>query len=296
MRRACVLGALLVLTVVDPAPGQGRDSPRVLVQVQPPRDFGYLTGDLLELRASVRVPHGFSLDVAERPDSARPGWLEVRESFWKADEAADALSYDFRFVLQVFFVADSLTTLEIPARGLVFRSDETGEELRASVPPFRFKLSPLTDSGSALEPDLPIALPSARWIWVSAVTLAALCLWVILLWSGHRRRSRVFRRAQRDVRRTRDCGQALLRLHRALEERAGGALFAHDLEPLTDRWPAGEEVRDELERFFGLSDAVFFEKGGSVSDDCLPWLQQFARRLVVLERRDGGRSEPARRS
>lgn len=293
-----MLGAVLVLAAVSSAPGQGRDSTPARVQIQPPRDFGYLTGDLLELQASVRVPRGFALDVVEQPDSAWPAWLEVRESSWKAREAADALSYDLRFVFQVFFVADSLTNLEIPGRRLVFRSERTGERLQASVPPFRFNLSPLTDSSSELEPDLPIAPPSMRWIWASVAALAALCAWVILMWSGQRRRSRVFRRAQRDVRRARDCGEAILRLHRALEERAGGSLFAHDLGPLTDRWPAGEEVRDELERFFGMSNAVFYRNGGGASEDCLPWLQGFARRLVSLERRDGGggRSESARRS
>lgn len=295
MRGEPIIGALLVLVAAGPSSGQGRDSAQVRVEVPRARDFGYMIGDVLEFSASVRVPTGFMLDEARPPDAAWPAWLEVRESAWKVREAADALVYDFRFLFQVFYVADSVINLEIPARQLIFRSEPTGEELRASLPPFRFSLSPLTDSSSAPEPDLPIAPPSARWIRLSAAGLVALSLWAVLLVVGHRRRWHVFRRAQRDVRRARDCDEALLRVHRALEERVGRALFAHDLETLTDRWPAAEEVRGELDRFFALSDAVFYGNNGRVSEDCLRWVQELARRLVTLERRDGSRRTPAGR-
>jgi mxaA protein len=242
------------------------------------------------------VPAGFTLDSIQQPDTTWPGWLEVRERDWKARGGSAAPFYDFRYLYQIFYVADSVTTLEIPARPLVFRSERTGEALWATLPPFRFSLSPLTDSTSTLGPDLSIAPPSARWIRWSGAALGALCLWAVLLAVGHRRRWRVFRRARRDVRRARDCGEALLRIHRALEARAGRALFAHDLEALTDRWPAAEEVRGELERFFGLSDAVFYGNGGEPSEDCLQWARELAHRLATLERRDGRRRSPAGRS
>lgn len=293
MRRAGVICLLLLLLISASASAQG-DAP-VEVHVQRPRDFGYFTGDLLELQASVRVPRGFVLDARSLEEASWPSWLEVRE----VSSTTHQGTLSFRFLFQVFYAPDSITRLTIPDRQLVFRSEQTGERLQASIPGFAINLSPLTVSGSGPEPDWPAPRPSTLWIKLFAGSLPI----VLGLWAAsisrerYRRRRGVFRRAHREVRGARDCAEALLALHRALDERMGKALFPRDLDVLAERWPPAAEVRSDLEQFFALSSAHFYgDHGAGGSADCLGWVQRLSRHLMTLERRFGdGRPAKERR-
>ncbi len=295
MRRALALCALAAAVGAGPAFAQG-GAPEV--RLEPTRDFGYLTGDRIELRGSVRVPPGFRLD----PASARPGtgsdWLELREAAWERERVGGATRYRFRLVYQVFFVPDSLTRLSVPPRAVRFRSREGGEEMEAVLPAFAFSLSPLTDSTTALAADWPVPAPSLRGVAASAAFLALFVGLFGALGLLERRlsRRRAFGRAHRRVRRTGDCAEALLALHRAFEERAGRAVFAHDLDLFIERWPPAEEVRVDLERFFALSENVFYANGGrGAPAECLSWVRDLSGRLAVLERRLGSGREQERR-
>ena len=289
-RHARLAGALwIVARLAVPPAAAAQDGPAE-ARLEAARDFGYLTGDLLELRAAVRAPRGFEPDVRALQGGEWPAWLELREATVEADAAGDAVDHRFRFVYQLFFVPDSVTRLEIPAREIVLRSAQGDEAARAIVPAFAFMMSPLTGAAAALEPDWPVPPPSLRGLGWAAGSL----LWLLVAWGAWeavermRRRRRIFWRADREIRREPDCGRAMLVLHRALEARAGRALFGHDLDVFVERWPAASSVREELARFFDLSEGLFFgDHGTRVPDDCLPWLRQLAARLRELERRHG---------
>lgn len=283
-----VVSALAVWVVAVPL-AAAQDAP-VRARLEPPRDFGYLTGDLLELDAVVRAPRGFELDALQLRSGELPAWLEMRDAAADAKSAGDAVEHRIRFVYQLFFVPDSVTRIEIPPRTVVFRSGRSGEEVRATVPSFAFTMSPLTGPATAMERDWPVPPPPLRGLGLAAGSLILLlAAWGA--WEGverYRRRQRVFWRADREIRREPDCGRAMLVLHRALEARAGRALFGHDLEVLVERWPAAASVREDLARFFDLSEGLFFgDHGTRVPEDCLPWLRGLAGRLRELERRHG---------
>lgn len=289
MRQSSVICLLAIFLVAGSALGQGDALPQV--QVERPRDFGYFTGDLLELRASVRVPERFTLDARSLEGAAWPDWLEVRE----INSTLQQGTLSIRYLFQLFYVPDSVTHLSIPERRLVFRSEDTGEALQASISGFTVGISPLTDSSSGLEPDWIAPRPSTYWIRLLAGSLAILLgVWMTSVAVERRRQRRlVFRRADRELRSARDCGEAMLVLHRALEERAGKALFPHDLDALAERWPPAAEVRSDLEQFFALSSAHFYRNHGTDgSADCLSWVRQLSNRLMTLERRFGD-GEPA---
>lgn len=281
---AVALGAMRSAATQD-EPGRAR--------LEPARTFGYLAGDLVELAAAVRVPRGFELDTLRLQGGELPAWLELRETTAEARAAGDAVEQRVRFVYQLFFAPDSVTRLEIPARELVFRSGGDGASARATVPAFAFTMSPLTGAAAALEPDWPLPPPSLRGLGLAAGALvsilAAWGAWEIV--ERMRRRRRIFWRADREIRREPDCGRAMLVLHRALEARAGRALFGHDLDGFVERWPAAASVRADLARFFDLSEGLFFGDHGTRAPDdclpCLPWLRELAARLRELERRHG---------
>ncbi|MFQ5889188.1 MAG: hypothetical protein ACE5JR_03945 [Gemmatimonadota bacterium] len=296
--RAAGLSALLLLLAALPASGQTSSSAQV--RIERPRDFGYRVGDLLELRASVRVPPGFALDERVLRDRSLPDWLETRETSWQLREEEAWASYRFRFLYQIFHAPQEVTRLDIPDVALLFRSGRDAEELRVSIPGFGFTVSPVTDSISALEPDWPVRPPSSRGIRLSGTSLAALLLlWGASAVGARRRRPRgVFSRAHREVRRAPDSAGAMLVLHRALEERAGKALFSHDFEALVERWPPAGAVRDDLERFFALSESLFFGDGtpreegdgtpAAPSPESRRRAVELSARLAELELRRGG--------
>lgn len=293
MRRLGVICLLSLLIAAGSARGQSAAPPQV--ESERPRDFGYFVGDLVELRASVRMPEGFSLDERSFEDAAWPDWLEMRE----VSSTLRNRTLSVRYLLQIFYAPDSVTRLIIPDRRVVFRSELAGEPLEASIPSFTVAISPLTDSSSGLEPDWSAPRPSAFWIRLFAGSLAILLVvWAFALAVDRRRQRRlVFRRADRQVRGARDCGAALLVLHRALEERAGKALFPNDLDALAESWPPAADVRSDLERFFALSSAHFYgDHRADGSAECLSWVRQLSNRLMILERRFGdGQPATARR-
>lgn len=265
-----------------------------------PRAYGYFTGDLVEWRDSVRVPRGYRPVQRSLLRGPRLEWLELVDVTWDARDAGDASVYRFRHVYQVFRVPAGLERLEVPAPTVVFRSEANGESLEVSLRGFAFTLSPLTDSTHVAEPDWAMPPPSTRPLWSWGGSLALLLLgggaWTIA--AGRRRRRRLFWTAGRRVERAHDCREALLAVHRALEERVGGAIFAHDLDSLLDRWPPARAAREELDRFFGLSNALFYgDHGFRPPEDCRAWLVRLCARLSELEgaeSAEGARADPSR--
>lgn len=266
------------------APAQG---------VERPRDFGYFTGDLVVQRDSVRVPRGFTLDPASVAQGPLPEWLELRDAAWDVRETGDGRLYRFRYVYQVFRVPAELERLQVPDRTLVFGSGSDGPPEARLLRGFELSLSPLTDSTDAAAPDWPVPTPSGSRIRLRAASLVLLAgawgawgAWAAV--ERRRRGRRIFGQANRRVRGAQDCGEAMRVLHRALEARAGRALFAHDLDLFVERWPPAADARQELGRFFVMSDAIFYgedsiEPGG----DCLGRVRALAQRLADLERRRG---------
>lgn len=280
---------------VETTGGAGPAQTRVVPRVTPrwPRDFGYRVGDLLEVAAVVRLPAGYELDPASLREGELPEWLELREAGWRREASGGSVVYHLRFVYQVFYAPLRVTVLEIPARQVRWWEPSTGAVAQASVPPFRFTIAPVADPQARLEPDWRMPAPSARPVVLSAASLAVLSgVWAGWAAIERRRRSRgVFASAHRQLKHTRDCTQALVILHRALEQAAGQALFSHNLEALLARWPPAGGVREELGAFFRLSDAVFYRNHAhpfaSVPPDCLKRVRELSGRLAALERRFG---------
>lgn len=310
-----VMATLPVLATVHTMP---------LVAVEWPRGFGYLVGDLLEVEASVRVPAGFELEARSVQAQDLPNWLEMREVTWQRQDSRDSVVYRLRWVYQIFFTPPQVTALEVPPRAVRFRSLQSAEPLDVVIPAVQFTMSPLTEplgeTGplGEMEPDWRMPEPSARWLWTWAVSLGVLlALWGtnVLVRRRYVRRG-VFWLALQRVQKAKalEDPEAMLVLHKALEQKAGEAIFSHDLQALFDRWPPALSAREELSRFFEMSEAVFFAApggtalgaagceavspgappsapAGSVPAECLEVAGRLSRRLATLERRtrDGSR-------
>jgi mxaA protein len=264
----------------------------VQVAVHVPRDSGYVTGDLLTVEAEVEVPGGLRLEPRSVTGGALPEWLELRGATWSEERTSARARYRFRWTYQIFLVPDRAARAEIPGRALRFLAQDGIHEVR--IPPTSILMAPLTDLRSSLEPDEQPTPPSDVGIRLHVASLVLLCLSLVAVEVVRRRRERklVLVQALQELRRTSTPKEAFLVLHRALERKAGQALHRHRLDPLFARWPPSRGVRSTLESFFALSEAMFYRDSGSPPEPTRAWIQELARRLAELERRDGALKWP----
>ena len=98
---------------------------------------------------------------------------------------------------------------------------------------------------------------------------------------------RPFARALRDIKRLpagdQGLAQAVQRMHQAFNTTAGASVF--DSTSFIQQKPGFAPVKEEIDRFFGLSRTVFFEPAAAHGiDDPMTWLKQFCRRCRDCER------------
>lgn len=265
------------------------------VQLEPPRSFGYRIGDTLHVAGVIEVPAGFELEGARGARGGLPSWLELRDESWELRDEDDGRAYRFRLVFQLFYAPDSVTRLALPEWHVEFREVASGERLETALPELTVTIAPVTRGLGPVAADYVVPAPSPRPILLAGGVLAVLLTWLgIDLVLRRRRGSGRFRTAHRQIERTRDCVEGTLVLHRALEEKMGGAVFRSDLDRLVRRWPAAEMVREDLGRFFELSETIFYRDGNArTPPDCLDRVRELSRQLMVLERR-ADRRDPDR--
>lgn len=294
---ATVLAALWSLICALGSTGYAQDAkgPGTHVQLAAPRPFGYRIGDTLQVAGVIGVPAGFELEGNPVTDGGLPEWLEMRDQFWEVRDQGNGRAYRFRLVFQLFYAPDSVTRLTVPERRVTFREAESGERLEAVLPELAFTISPITRGTGPIAADYVVPAPSPRPLRLAGGALAVLLTLLGLGVALRRpRQPDRFRAAHRRIERARDCAEGTLVLHRALEEEVGGAVFRADLDRLAQRWPAAETVRDDLRRFFELSETLFYEDDRrQMPEDCLDWLRELSRQLMALEHRPGN-SGPAR--
>ncbi|WP_284246793.1 nonribosomal peptide synthetase MxaA, partial [Methylobacterium haplocladii] len=273
--------ALLLLALIA-LPGSLQAQVRS-VEVRTLRPFGYFVGDLVRVQVDIMVDDGFTVQAASLP---QPGpityWLDLRDIAVEETAEDDARRIRLHLTYQSFYAALDARTLEIPGFALTVASDRKDgvTSAKAQVPAWSINVSPLReiqpppreDPTEYMRPDgrtapLEVA-PSLRWAGVFA-GLALLALAVLArdrAWGPFgRRRGRAFAGVQRNLRtlvRRPDheaaYREALIALHRGLDETDGRRVLADDLPAFLDRHPAYRQQESGLARFFTASRLAFF--------------------------------------
>jgi mxaA protein len=281
-------GALLVAVTALSCTAHATDA-----EVEQPRAFGYVLGDLLTQRVLLPADGRDVRDVA-LPSAGRVGlWLERRQPRIEKDAQGRAwMVIDY----QVVNAAPTLTLAEIPAFELGAGASATWRV--AAWPISIGALTPRASFGAGdLQPLRPDRLAAPRdrsgmrqrTIAMSSLTLATLAGW-LAWWSWRTRadaRRLPFARAWRAIR-TLDAAEldsgdaAWVHLHRAFDDTAGQVVHAPSLRALFVRAPYLEAFAPRLEAFFARSQQRFF--GGETGDAPFP-LRDFARTLYRAEKR-----------
>jgi len=272
------------------------------VEVIPQRDYGIVMGEVLVSEIRVAVAAGFRLETASLPaaGSAVSDFLELREATWQAQQQAGQTVYRIRLDYQVFKGVREAETVEVPALPLRFsRGPETVE---AKAPAWQFTLTPLipartADEDVAVRGDLPPPEPSAsgHWRWLAACLAGLAGLWAYAAWQlgwlPFRSKAPPFARAASGLKRLRKqpdgerWRQGVKLIHAALDETAGHSLFAGQLPKFLEAHPRYAGLAAELERFFALSDRLFFAGNLEIPAD-YPWqrLEKLCRQLAAAGR------------
>jgi mxaA protein len=285
---------------VDDAPENGAAAPASAApplpqgapaRVEQPRAFGHTLGDVLTQRVLLAID-GKPVELTQPPAPGRVGvWLERRPT--RIERDADGLRW-LVIEHQLINAPQALTALTLPALDLPSSGGLLG------VAAWPFSAAPLTPRNAfargaldALQPDraapavdtTSIRRQIALWGGLCVATLLAWCGW--LAWRSWRAgRSQPFARALRELNglrgRSDDAPEAWQALHRAFDRTAGRSLQSASLARLFERAPQYAPLRDDIERFYAQSAALFFGDGQPA--DTLP-LRSFARRLRSIEKR-----------
>lgn len=285
---------------VDDAPENGAAAPASAApplpqgapaRVEQPRAFGHTLGDVLTQRVLLAID-GKPVELTKPPAPGRVGvWLERRPT--RIERDADGLRW-LVIEHQLINAPQALTALTLPALDLPSSGGLLG------VAAWPFSAAPLTPRNAfargaldALQPDraapavdtTSIRRQIALWGGLCVATVLAWCGWLALR-SWRAGRSQPFARALRELNglrgRSDDAPEAWQALHRAFDRTAGRSLQSASLARLFERAPQYAPLRDDIERFYAQSAALFFGDGQPA--DTLP-LRSFARRLRSIEKR-----------
>jgi mxaA protein len=322
---ACMLAlaaALLATERADAARGAaaplGDRDTRVATNSASPRRLSYVVGDLIERRALVSAPAGFTLEPASLPRlGTQNAWLALLEASVR-DQGGTPPRYEIDLRYQLINAPTEVRSLALPgfhvrftpaparARGSARSqvSAETAiEEQTVRIAPILPAQVPV--SAALVRPDRsPRALSSTPALLGAVVTtvLATGIVAALLSQPILRRRNGPFARAYRRLRRTvlraerlgnaaeGDYPSALRVVHRAFDQTAGWRLFPDRVGDFVAQWRQFADLRGGIERFLDLSKREFFdcrpraEESHRERSD-LRWLLEFTQECRARERR-----------
>lgn len=299
-RAAIYLTCPLVLALASAGPAPAAEpAPRAEISA---RDYGYAMGDIVEHTITVTVPDSSSLEAGFLPQpGAIEDWLELRSIDWDRDRSDDETRYRIRIAYQVFRGVRNPEKAVMPELPIRFAGSEP---LEVKAPAWEFTVIPLippelSDEEVVIRAELPpewiATAPHRRRMALYLAGVVATSGWLAwrrLGWIG--KRARPFARIRGDVRRLlrgpaspENFRAAATLIHRALDETAGGTLFAGQIDRFCESHPAFAELQEELAAFFALSRHLFFTSPMEPIPAAYPAgrLDRLCRRCASAERR-----------
>lgn len=295
MSRQALASCLILL---GPALAAGLPTGIVHLELEAPRPYGYVIGDLIEMTVAVEVAPGVTLDASALPETGPVNrWLNLR----RIDVASEGRNYRLHLQYQTFYAPLEVKNLSVP--GFDLRFGGPAGEVRAGVPAWPFTMAPIRELSvlrtEGLAPMRPDAWPQApgagvyRTVFAAAIataTLAIAGLGYLRGWRGLGSRGRHFAAALKALR-GHDEGeidaerlqQAYAAVHEAFNRTLGETLFLQRLDEFMLARPHYQALQSEIEAFFNSSYRLFF--GGSQGELLsVSRLRDLCRACLRLER------------
>lgn len=291
---------LLILGLAATSPASALE-PAPQVEISAPRDYGYVMGDSVEHTIRVTVPESYTLETGFLPQpGALEDWLELRSVDWDRNLSGSEARYRIRVAYQLFKGVRTPEKAVVPELPIRFAGPEP---LEVKAPAWKFTVVPLippelSDDKVAIRaalPPEPAATATHRHrLWMYLAGALAVSGWLARQRLGWKDSARPFARARRELKKLlrgpaspETFRAAATLIHRALDETAGGTLFAGRIDRFCQSHPAFAELREELAGFFALSQRLFFTSPEAPvpADYPITRLEDFCRRCAAAERR-----------
>ena len=255
------------------------------VEVSSPRNYGIVIGETLTSEIRVKVDADYQLDTAAlpQPGSAVNDVLEVRKTDWDSQSTGNQTLYRITLTYQVFKGIREAETLTVPA--LTLRFSHLGQSVETLVPAWDYTLTPIIPSNTpdeavVMRGDLPTPTYSSHQPlrWLGAWMAGLLGLGIYAAWNlglpPFRRHAPPFvlaaHRLKKLGRQPATLGnyqQGAKLVHTALNETGGHTLLSSQLPVFLEKHQQFSLFKSDLERFFMLSDQIFYATDGKPPED-----------------------------
>lgn len=281
MRGAVVLACCFLVPAFAQSPAVKR------LQVDTPRAFGYVIGDVFRHRVRLELIAPYRLETDSLPAGGKINrWLEMRSRVLDLTRSPDATVYEIAFDYQIFNAPAVVQGVSTPAHKVMAAGP--ADRIAVVIPAWEFSVAPIISSFPADSelpvalrpprppPPIPLAPHMARFALMAVIFTATLLYLGWMRWGVPllARANRPFARAYRDLKRLnrRSFDQsiyhgALRRMHGAFNETAGRALFSAQLETFHARYPRFSGLEQPIEQLFAESQSVFFTPGSPALAD-----------------------------
>jgi len=276
-----ILNVFLIFFLFFTANALAEDSAKCDVSVS--KQYGYFIGDLVYVKYHITVPLGMELDLDSLPAEGTEieKWLELVKIkiLEKKDHEIKLL-----FVYQVFILGSVTQKAKIPPVEFRYGSESL------ESPPVSLQISPLTHKKSKFRP--PIFWEHADSLTfyskILGGVLVAMGLFFLALFARKSfLRVSPFKEALKKIKSTKTQSVifALTTFRDSLNQKAGCAIFANNLESLFEKMPRASKHEKILLELINLSDKLSFCSDDKFQPDTM-WRRMTISTLKNLLRRE----------
>ncbi len=297
MVRALIV--LLLLCLTSAARAAIRD-----VEVEQPRTFGYVVGDVFKHRIQITLDDPWKLKLDSLPKNGRTGiWLERQVSQFTEQRISGGTRYQFNFDYQIFNTAKQSVEVFTPQIELsVVNGDK---QIPVFIQQWGFTVAPVTRDNVHQSIDYlqlqPVLKPVRRKTDFAYALLAAGSAGLLFSLAvlgyifgklpGIKRTQGPFARTlgqlkvlQKKSHEPKNYQQALRQIHRAFNETAGRVVLSEDLEQFFIEQPRLATLREPIEQLFKRSRNLFFESEGATVEGSINSLLKLCQQCRDIER------------
>ncbi len=227
------------------------------------REYGYYIGDLVTASYTIVLPPHHSLNPASLPKehSSLDRQIDIKNIIIEKTSSRGYPNYRTSVIYQVFVSTERADFFDIPQIHFSYGPDGNSSIHTAVLPPLRIVISPLAPQGASYKPAIPWTRRSffpGILFWAGVGLLLTDSLFLFFLIRKRLSTPSPFTLALRKMSGKTDAPAALVLFRSALNEAAGKAIFASNLDDFIQTIPRGAAYRDEIRELILLSDEMSF--------------------------------------
>lgn len=240
--------------------------PEITVRLD--KDFGYFVGDIIAVRYEIKLPaEDWRISLKDLPQAGQTvdQGVEIREIKTRQTGKDGRAIVTLEVKFQIFRVFNQPKNLSIPPITFFCGPAKNPRQLEDALPQVPVKISPLCGEDEPIfqpffEPPIRSSQKALAMTFTGGILMLAGWLWFLKIFIDRRRHPSPFKEALGKIKRIKpeDYEKALLVFRHSLSQRAGQAIFSHNLNKLFRIIPRAEKHSQEILKILELCDNLYF--------------------------------------